>query len=201
MTTSVRRLYLFLGAWGAAAALAGALHLLRLLPPSAAPIVIASACIAFSIAAVSVGWMRDAIARIGVRGLLAAHVVRFIGLYFLWLYSQGRMPREFAFGAGVGDVIAAGGAIALFFWRDGPAFRRALFAWNVFGIADLLLAVGTAGWLNVTRPGSMIEMSSLPLAIVPLWLVPALIASHVVVFRGFARARRATNGERWLIST
>lgn len=40
-----------------------------------------------------------------------------------------------------------------------------------------------AGWLNPTRLGSMIEMASLPLTLVPLWIVPMLLAGHIYLFR------------------
>jgi hypothetical protein len=93
------------------------------------------------------------------------------------------LPAEFAHRAGWGDVIAAAGALILLFWPEGPGFRRALWIWNIVGLADLFVAVGTAGWLNLTRPGSMIEVAGLPLTLVPLWAVPILITSHWVVFR------------------
>jgi hypothetical protein len=106
-----------------------------------------------------------------------------VGLYFVWLNAQGRLPAEFAFRAGWGDVATATGALLLLPWPQGPWFRRALLTWNVFGAADLLVAVGTAGWLNIVRPDSMAEMASLPLTLVPLWIVPVLFASHVYLVR------------------
>jgi hypothetical protein len=110
-------------------------------------------------------------------------VGRFVGFYFLWLHAQGRLPAEFAHRAGWGDIIAAAGALILLFWPEGPGFRRALWIWNIVGLADLFVAVGTAGWLNLTRPGSMIEVAGLPLTLVPLWAVPILMTSHFVIFR------------------
>ena len=97
------------------------------------------------------------------------------------------MPVEFAYRAGWGDILAATGALMLLPWKDGPWFRRALSLWNVIGLVDLLLAVGTGAWLNATRPGSMIEIVTLPLALVLLWFVPVLLSSHLVLLR-WARA-------------
>jgi hypothetical protein len=85
-------------------------------------------------------------------------------------------------------VAAAAGALILLLWPDGTSSARALQIWNWFGIADLAVAVGTAGWLNATRPGSVQELAVLPLALVPLWLVPLLLTSHVELL---ARRRRA----------
>src|SRR5688500_2007451 len=75
------------------------------------------------------------------RGLVAIHLVRFVGLYFLWLSAQGRLSPAFAVPAGVGDVIAALGAMVLLAWGDSKSrgWRRALLAWNVFGLADMAM--------------------------------------------------------------
>jgi hypothetical protein len=114
---------------------------------------------------------------------LAVDLGRFVGLYFLRLLAEGRLPAEFAERAGWGDVIAAAGALALIPWRDSPGFRRALAFWNWLGLIDLLVAVATAAWLNITRPGSMAELSTFPLTLVPLFLVLILFASHLVLMQ------------------
>jgi hypothetical protein len=69
-----------------------------------------------------------------------------------------------------------------------------LFGWNLLGAADLFVAVGTAGWLNATRPGSMIEMATLPLTLIPLWVVPVLLTSHLYLLRRQAAECRADAG-------
>ena len=183
MTTPVRKLVFLLLLWGAAAAAAGRFHLLVYLPPFIVPVVIASLMIGFSISVAHIRWLSAAAASVGVRGILAAHVIRFLGFYFLWLHSEGRIPVEFAQRAGWGDVVAAGGALFLLLWPEGKGFRRAVFWWNIIGAADLLVAVGTAGWLNFVRPGSVIELSHLPLSLVPLWFVPVLFSSHIYLLR------------------
>ena len=183
MKTPLLRLLVLLAAWGLAATLAGAFHLFAHLPPVTVQLLVAALSIGFSVSVARVGWLRDATVRIGVRVILTFHLVRFIGFYFLWLHAQGRLPVEFAQRAGWGDVAATFGALVLLFWPEGNGFRRALIAWNILGAADLFLAVGTAGWLNTTRPGSMIELASLPLTLVPLWVVPMLLASHVYLLR------------------
>jgi hypothetical protein len=183
MNPSNRRLVLFLLLWGAAAVVAGSLHLLVHLPAPAVPLLVAGLTIGFSVGLSRVSWLRDAAATVGVRAILAAHLIRFVGIYFLWLHTQGRLPVEFAQRAGWGDIAAAAGALILLFWPEGKGFGRAVFWWNIIGAADLLLAVGTGGWLNLTRPGSMIELAGLPLTLVPLWLVPVLLSSHINLFR------------------
>jgi hypothetical protein len=181
---SSTRLNWLLALWGLAAGAAGAVHLLAHLPGAGPQILVASLTISLSVAVMRVGWLRDAVKKVSARKILGLHVLRVVpGAWFLWLYAQGRMPVEFAERAGWGDIIAGLGATGLLFWPEGVGFRRAARLWNIFALADLIVAVGTAGWLNATRPGAMVEISSLPLALIPLWLVPMLVATHILLFR------------------
>jgi hypothetical protein len=177
------RFLALVASWGLAAGVAGALHALARVPPQVAPLIIAGATAAFTAGVLRGGWMGAGMRSLGSRGILAVHLVRFVGFYFLWLHAHGRIPREFAERAGWGDVAAAATAVALLLAPRGRGFRRALLAWNLFGLADLIVAVGTAAWLNTTRPGSMAEIATLPLALIPLWLVPLMMASHLFLMR------------------
>ena len=194
-TSSLPRFLILLAAWGLAVAAAGRAHLLLHLPPYAVPMLVASLTIGLTLAVSRVGWVSETVRKLSLRQLLAVHVGRFVGLYFVWLYARGRLPAEFAHRAGWGDVIAAAGALILLFWPEGPGFRRALWIWNIVGLADLFVAVGTAGWLNLTRPGSMIEVASLPLTLVPLWGVPIYMTSHFVIFRRLFAGACAASGD------
>jgi hypothetical protein len=187
MKTSPLPLVLLLAVWGGAVATAGSVHLLAHLPPVAVPLLVGGLTIAFGWAVGKPGGLRDAVAGLSLRQILAANVLRFLGFLFLWLSLQGRLPAEFADRAGWGDVAVAAGALGLLFLPAGPLFRRGLWFWNLLGLADLVVAVGTAGWLNVARPGSMIAMASLPMVLVPLWLVPAYLIGHVIIFRRLGR--------------
>lgn len=187
MKTSLRPLLLPLAIWGLAAVLAGSVHLLAHLPPFAVSLLVAGLTTALAVASSRLPAMGEAVASLSLRTILAVHLARFLGFYFLWLHAQGRLPAEFAHRAGWGDVIAAAGALLLLFAPEGPGFRRAVWVWNIVGLADLVVAVGTASWLNLTRRGSMIEVSHLPLALVPFWLVPILLVSHLVIFQRLGR--------------
>ena len=62
--------------------------------------------------------------------------------------------------------------------------RGVLLAWNVFGMLDLIVAVGTATFVVVRGdvPG-MQPLLRLPLILVPIFAVPLLFATHVSLFR------------------
>src|SRR5580704_14988885 len=106
-TPSISRFLILLAVWGLAATAAGAMHLLSHLPPGAVTVLVAGQTIGLTIAVSRVGWINEAVRDIGLRRMLAAHLVRFLGFYFLWLHVLGRLPAEFAHRAGWGDVIAA----------------------------------------------------------------------------------------------
>lgn len=60
--------------------------------------------------------------------------------------------------------------------------RRALLAWNVFGLADMLLVVAGAVRLFVADPTAGAVMQRLPMSLLPTFVVPLVLASHVLLF-------------------
>jgi hypothetical protein len=55
------------------------------------------------------GWL----ATVDLRALVAVHLGRFIGIYFLVLYGRGQLPYDFAVKGGWGDITVALGAVLL----------------------------------------------------------------------------------------
>jgi hypothetical protein len=129
--------------------------------------------------------VRESVDALPLQALIGIHAVRFIGIAFLMLAARGELSPIFAERAGWGDVAAATIAVVLLLIGLVTTVPRGvLLAWNVFGILDLLVAVGTAGFV-VARgdvPG-MRPLLSLPLILVPIFLVPLLFATHVALFR------------------
>jgi hypothetical protein len=110
------------------------------------------------------------------------------------LQTEGRLPAEFAERAGWGDIVAAAGALALLPCQDGPGFRRALALWSWIGLIDLLGAVATAAYISVSHPGSMAELSTLPLTRVPRLLAPILLPTPLILFQPNRFANSFANG-------
>ena len=118
------------------------------------------------------------------RALVLIHVTRFVGFYFLWLYSRGELPWAFAVPGGWGDIAVATTAIlvCLLTRPDAGSWRGVLIAWNVFGLIDILMVVATAVRLAVADPGSMAALLVVPLSLLISFLVPIIIATHVIIF-------------------
>ena len=119
------------------------------------------------------------------------HVTRFVGFYFLALYRRGELPYAFAVPGGYGDIAVAILALLVVFLPLDPARRtRFLTIWNVIGLTDIMLVVATAIRLNLADASQMRTLLHLPLSLQPTFLVPLIIATHVMIFARLARAER-----------
>ena len=134
--------------------------------------------------------------------LIGVNALRVLGVLFVLLHASGRLPAPFAPAAGWGDIIAGVAAVPLAWlaWRRERDARPLVLAWNIFGIADLVNAVGmgvasSPGPLQVFggEPGAAM-MATLPWLLIPAFLVPLLACTHLAVFWRLGRARQSTGG-------
>jgi hypothetical protein len=169
--------------WFVAAVVVGATGVVtRLAPPlpQATLLLLTAAALTASWAVPSI---KSWVSQLPFETLVAVHLTRFIGIYFLILEVQGRLPRSFAVPCGWGDIVAAAGAAGLLvFGQPLSTRRRLLYAWNLFGLLDILFTVFMASRLARHDPASMAELLRLPLSLLPTFLVPLIIASHALVF-------------------
>lgn len=135
------------------------------------------------------GDIRAFLDSIDVRWLVAVHLSRFVGVYFLVLYQDSRLPHDFAVMGGVGDIIVAIGAFLLILGSGATLFPKLLWLWNLVGLADILFVVLTAARLALTEPGSMMELTKLPLSLLPTFLVPLIITSHLLILLRLTQRR------------
>ena len=134
---------------------------------------------------------RDWLRALDLRAMVALHLTRFVGFYFLWLYGRGELPYRFAVPGGWGDIIVATGATVLLANWSGFGRRRAvLFVWNVYGLVDILFVVATAAAEGRADPLSMAALLRMPLSLLATFLVPLIISSHGLIF-----ARLRSRGE------
>lgn len=114
--------------------------------------------------------------------LVAIHLVRFIGIYFLILGSRGALPVGFAQPAGIGDIIIAAGATFLLTMPNIRSWQILLRIWNFFGFIDIVFVAFNALRFGLQDWQSMAPLRSLPLSLLPAFFVPLIIASHVLIF-------------------
>ena len=176
-------------AWFVAALLVGASgHLAQLAPPGP-QLVLAGLTVFLVAAGIMIPSFRAWLEGVDLRGVIALHLTRFVGIYFLVLYGRGLLPFQFAVVGGWGDIaVAAVAAVLLVVVGDGSAYRRILWVWNIFGLADILFVVATAARLATADPASMGPLRTLPLSLLPTFLVPLIIASHLLIFWRLRRA-------------
>ena len=146
-------------------------------------LVILALTLAAIFAVTAVAPVRAGVDSLSVNRMVGFHAVRLVGAAFVVLGARGLVAPEFATRAGWGDVAAALAAIA-FVALPALRTRWLLNAWNVFGLLDLIVAVGTATIVVATgRIPGMQPILQLPLSLVPLFFVPVLVASHIALFR------------------
>ena len=178
--------------WLAAAIVLGATgHTASWRPP--VPQLVLAGLTVLLLAAVAVRPLfRHWLAQLDLRWLVALHLTRFVGAYFLILYYRDRaLPRAFAVPGGWGDIVVASLALALLLAGGKLDARPWLVgAWNALGLLDILFVVATAARLAVADPDSMSPLLHLPLSLLVTFLVPLIIADHVVVFWRLAARRR-----------
>ena len=178
-------IWIVLGVWLIAAVLAAATGVLARSPVPPPAIAILLAVAVLLLLRVSAG-ARAAVREIGPAPLVGFHLIRILaGAYFLVLYRRGVLPGEFAIGAGWGDIIVGIGA-ALVLWKCLPvrtnAQRFGLLGWNTIGLLDILMVLGNGARLFVRDAGIVAPFTTLPLALLPFFVVPLVIASHVLLF-------------------
>jgi len=186
-TSRVVRLVFWL--WFFAAVLTGRQLLLQRIPPPAIQGILFGLTALLLLAYARLTPLRAWVDALDPRALVALHLTRFVGVYFLVLYRDGQLPYDFAVPGGIGDIVVATLALALVVApMTEPRRLRAIFIWNILGLVDILLVVGTAIRLTLASPAQMRALTHLPLSLLPTFLVPLLIATHLVLYRRLSRA-------------
>jgi hypothetical protein len=136
--------------------------------------------------------------------LVALQVWRLLAITFLILLAQGQLPALFAVPAGVGDILA--GLAAPFVARRlrEPGGRSLALGWNVFGLLDLIVAIGLGVTLNPgplqvfhTSPSTAV-LTTFPLTLFSTFFVPLSMLLHVLSLR-YLLGTRTTRAGAWVV--
>jgi hypothetical protein len=120
------------------------------------------------------------------QNVIRLNVWRVIGVVFFLLMAAGQVPALWALPTGIGDVVVGATAFWVASQLDSPAGRRRAIIFNLFGLTDLVVAVGlgvmtSPGATHVLHTTPTTElMTRFPMALVPTFLVPLAIMLHVV---------------------
>ncbi|MGA7455693.1 MAG: hypothetical protein WBW73_32150 [Rhodoplanes sp.] len=179
------------GGWIGLAAAAGAAGMIAVSKPFpvvgifvALPLVAATTATAWPVA-------RRAMMSVPIPLMIGLNIGRIFAVLFFLLAAEGRLSGPFPVFAGCGDIITGVVAIPLL-WRvnrEGTRRAKAIAAWNLFGAADLALAItlgvtsaeGSPLQVFATAPGSA-AMQQLPWSFVPTVLVPFWLILHAMIW-------------------
>ena len=187
-----------IGVWiGLAAAVAEAGWL-----PIARPIPVVGLFVAVPLvaAAFATAWprAREAMLSMPMPVMVALNIARIFAVLFLALAAEGRLTGPFPYSAAWGDIITGVVAVpVLWLLKDDASGRHtmAIGAWNLFGAADLVLAI-TFGITSAegsplqlfSGPGSE-AMQHAPWSFVPTVLVPIFLILHAIIAVQLRRAK------------
>jgi hypothetical protein len=188
-----------IGLWiGLAAAAAGAGWLLISRP---VPVVGLFVAVPLLAATLATAWpaARKAMLSIPMPVMVALNIVRVFAVLFLMLAAEDRLTGPFPYSAAWGDIITGVAAVpVLWLLKDGGArYTTAIVAWNLFGAADLVLAIAfgitsAEGSPLQLFPGPGSEaMQHAPWSFVPTVLVPIWLILHAIIAAQLRRAKLA----------
>ncbi|MGC1233041.1 MAG: hypothetical protein WA838_00005 [Xanthobacteraceae bacterium] len=178
--------------WLAVAQYLGATNTYFATTERAVPMLLFGLLIPLAVAAIGL-WQSESIARlvsaIPLHWLVAAQVYRVAGGIFLVLWVDGRLPWQFALPAGIGDVTTGIVAVvvAALLAQNAIGARRATYAWCLFGIADLVVAITMGAMTSPGRPHLLafdapnLLVTAYPLVMVPTFAVPLALMLHGLV--------------------
>jgi len=128
-----------------------------------------------------------------LESLIAVHVFRVLGIFFILLYCYHLLPARFAFAAGLGDIITAILAlpVARMVTKGSPGRFTAVYAWNILGIIDIinLLVIAVMTGAN----GNLREMTIFPFVWFPAFAPATILFLHTAVFRKLHQLKKAGN--------
>jgi hypothetical protein len=137
------------------------------------------------------GLFKKLLRAIKLESLIAIHVFRLVGVFFIILYGYHLLPAELAFSAGLGDIFTALLAlpVARMVSKGNPWRITAVYAWNIFGILDIviLMVIVAIDAKNTVvtgvAHGDLEEMLIFPFAWFPAFAPATIFFLHAAVFR------------------
>lgn len=170
--------------WICAALVAGGFGVLAQGPPLLFAIVVSTLTSILLLIAFLSSRVRHWWYEVDLRLLIALHVSRFVGFAFLAYAQKGLLPTEWGETAGYGDIAVAVTALAAIAALSYPQrrFPRSVVLWNLFGFVEILHVLYSALQYVRANGAPPAVMLKLPMSLLPTFLVPLIITTHVIIF-------------------
>ncbi|MEM5436557.1 hypothetical protein [Paraburkholderia diazotrophica] len=148
------------------------------------------------------GALRDALGAIPLPVLIGVHAMRLLGVLFVLLFWEGRLPAPFAPAAGWGDMAIGALALPVAYMAatQAPAWRVATLVWSALGLFDLADAIFLGAASSSGIPFGFADggtssdlMTTLPWILIPCFNVPLLAHLHILIFQRLLRSQ-STSG-------
>jgi hypothetical protein len=120
-----------------------------------------------------------------LESMVFMHVFRILGVFFLLLSFYKLLEPGFAMAAGMGDIITAilaipvARAVAL----KKPWSTPLVYAWNIFGLLDIVNLMTIAIFNAIKHPGTGGEMVLFPFSWFPAFAPASIPFFHYAIFR------------------
>jgi hypothetical protein len=186
------------GLWIGIAAAAGSAGTIAISKPF--PVVGLFVAVPLVAAAIAAAWprARTAMLSIPMPLMIGLNAARIWAVLFLLLAVEGRLAGPFPHFAGWGDIITGVFALPVaWLAKDrGTRHLNTIAAWDLFGAADLMLALtlgvtsveGSPWQIFMAPPGSA-AMLQLPWSFVPTVLVPFWLILHAIIWAQLRQLR------------
>jgi hypothetical protein len=196
--TRTTRVTIVTAAWFAAIVVLGMADVFGRLGTPLVAVAVVAPVVIVALSAARVSSLRVLTFETPVAILVAIHVGRVLGAFFIALHGEGRLPATFARSAGWGDIVVAVLALPVVWLavRRAPFWRATVLLWNLVAFIDLVTAV-TLG--IGSAPGTPLRfivedavpgtINTLPWILIPAFLVPVYLLTHLAVFAQLAHRR------------
>lgn len=181
-------------AWAWLFAAIGASHFgfLERLPALGLPVLAAALVVALVIVQRRSSALRRWLDALSLRTLVLLHLVRVVSYGFLYFANRGEVPRSFAVQVAGGEIIVAIFALPIALWATAqPQRLRFVYIWNVVGLLNVLLLTVSASRLALADTGAVQLFTRVPLSLLPTFLGPLIVASHLLISQRLTAAERA----------